>query len=269
MGAGGRSFPCVTGILATPPSCPRHSEQRRRGPEVARFIQVNWPASPAELASTQVELARTQPEPWHPPTPPYPIGGCFACFARGRTGAGEAGERGWAGSSLTFGARVVATVAVHGVAGAPYEAGLLALREGSLLEAAVAALPDRPAVLLVNATGRDHPRRAGLALHLGSVLDLPTVGVTHRPLLASGKHPDSRRGATSPLLLDGEVVGAWLCTRPGRRPVAVHAAWLTDVDVAVAVVLAAVRRARTPEPIRRARRAARLARAGLLRGQAP
>ena len=52
---------------------------------------------------------------------------------------------------------------------------------------------------LVDTTGRDHPRRAGLATSLGAVLDLPTVGVTHRPLLAAGDWPDDRRGATAPL----------------------------------------------------------------------
>ena len=53
------------------------------------------------------------------------------------------------------------------------------MREGPLLEAAVRALEVEPDLLLVNATDRDHPRRAGLALHLGALLDLPTVGVTH------------------------------------------------------------------------------------------
>jgi len=70
------------------------------------------------------------------------------------------------------------------------------------------------------------------------------------------------RGAVAPLLLDGEPVGCWLRTRQGVKPVAVHAAWRTDVATAVEVVLAATRRpARTPEPLRRARTAARVARA--------
>jgi deoxyribonuclease V len=113
----------------------------------------------------------------------------------------------------------------------------------------------------VNATGRDHPRRGGLALHLGAVLGLPTVGVTHRTLLATGGWPPDERGASSPLVLEGERIGFWLRTRRGTRPLAVHAAWRTDADTAVAVVLAATRRARTPEPLRLARRAARRARA--------
>src|SRR5207247_2406472 len=96
-----------------------------------------------------------------------------------------------------------------------YEVGLLALREGLLLEHAVRALEDQPDVLLVSATGRDHPRGAGLALHLGAVLGVPTVGITHRPLLAAGEWPTDERGATSPLVRDGELVGYWLRTRRG------------------------------------------------------
>ena len=149
----------------------------------------------------------------------------------------------------------------EGAAGAAYEPGLLALREGPLLEAAVRALPEPPEVLLVNATGRDHPRRAGLALHLGSVLDLPTVGLTHRTLLAVGEWPPDERGAQAPLLLARELVGYWLRTKRAARPLAVHAAWRPDPETAAQVVAAATRRARTPEPLRLARRAARVARA--------
>ena len=194
-------------------------------------------------------------EPWRP-VDECLIGGCFVCFPRGGHGPGGAGDRAWAAAAA---GREVVTV--EGAAGAAYEAGLLALREGALLERAVRALRAASDVLLVNATGRDHPRLAGLALHLGAVLDLPTVGVTHRALVAHGDRPPDEAGGRSPLLLDGECVGAWLCTRPGTRPLAVHAAWRTDPDVAVRVVLAATRGARTPAPLRAARRAARSARA--------
>jgi deoxyribonuclease V len=118
-----------------------------------------------------------------------------------------------------------------------------------------------PDVVLVNATGRDHPRRAGLALHLGAILDLPTIGITHRNFLADGPWPADQKGCASPLELDGEVVAHWLRTREGRRPVVVHAAWRTDPTTALEVARHAVVRARTPEALRQARRVARLARA--------
>jgi deoxyribonuclease V len=153
-------------------------------------------------------------------------------------------------------------------AGAPYDPGRLALREGPALAAAVDALTVRPEVLLVDATGRDHPRGAGLALHLGAVLDLPTIGVTHRTLRASGAEPGPQRGDMAPLWVEDRLVGYWLRTRSGVRPVAVHAGWRVDPDTAVEVVLRCAGPARTPEPLRRARVLARTARARA-EGRAP
>jgi deoxyribonuclease V len=197
---------------------------------------------------------------WQPPATVLRIGACFVCFERVH-GADAAGDRGFAGAAVTHRRQLLAGVSVSGLAGGPYLPTLLALREGPLLERAVRALPIAPEVLVVNATGRDHPRRAGLALHLGAVLGLPTVGVTTRPLLAQGAWPADHRGATARLLLGGEVVGYWVRTRPGAKPVAVHAGWQTDAQDAVQVVLAATRRARTPEPLHRARTLGRTRRA--------
>ena len=219
-----------------------------------------WPADAAALIAEQADLAARPMPPWAF-DPAAPLGGCFACFARGGTGPGRAGDPGWAGAGLVQQGRTTASAVVAGTAGGPYAPGLLALREGPLLEAAVLALPFTPAVLLVDGTGRDHPRGAGLALHLGAVLGLPSVGVTHRPLLAEGAWPEDRRGSAAPLRLAGRVVGYWVRTRAGARPLAVHAAWGTSPEVAVDVVLAAMGRARTPEPLRAARAAARQARA--------
>jgi deoxyribonuclease V len=213
-----------------------------------------WPRTREELIEEQLLLATLEPAPWLF-EPGARIGGVFVCFARGESGPGHAGDKAWAAASVGRD-----SVVVEGRAGAPYEPGLLALREGALLEAAVRALPQRPDVLLVDATGRDHPRRVGLALHLGAVVDLPTVGVTHRPLVAEGDWPPNERGASTPLLLEGEPVGCWLRTRARTRPLAVDAAWRTDAATAAEVVLA-TSRARTPEPLRRARRRAREARA--------
>jgi deoxyribonuclease V len=220
-----------------------------------------WPRSADELVEAQRVLARAQPAPWTPPAAPA-VGAAIVLFPRGEHGPGARGDRAWAAATVMQGRRVLADAVVSGEAGAPYAPGLLALREGPALEAAVRALAAPPDVLLVDATGRDHPRHAGLALHLGAELDLPTVGVTHRPLQATGDWPDDDAGATSPLELDGEVVAAWLRTRAGARPLAVHPAWRTDLATAIATVLAASRGHRTPEPIRRARRLARTARAG-------
>jgi deoxyribonuclease V len=219
-----------------------------------------WPATADELIQLQQALGELVPEHWQPPATLSRIGACFVCFERVQ-GAGAAGEMGFAGAAVTHRRRLLAGATSSGPAGGPYLPTLLALREGPLLEQAVRALPIAPEVLMVNATGRDHPRRAGFALQLGAVLGLPTVGVTSRPLVAQGAWPVDQRGATAPLRLGGEVVGCWVRTREGAKPVAVHAAWQTDAQAAVQVVLAASRRARTPEPLRRARTLARTRRA--------
>jgi deoxyribonuclease V len=214
----------------------------------------SWPLTREALIEEQSRLGVLEPEAWRFAADAR-VAGVFVCFVRGESGPGRAGDPAWAAACV--GRR---TATVPGYARAAYEPGLLALREGALLEAAVRALPELPDVLLVDATGRDHPRRAGLALQLGAVLGVPTVGVTHRPLVAEGEWPAEERGARSPLLLGGELVGYWLRTRVGTRPLAVHAAWRTDAEAAAHVVLSASR-ARTPEPLRRARRRAREARA--------
>jgi deoxyribonuclease V len=206
-----------------------------------------WPTDADELVTVQRELAQEHPAPWHPDEAPR-VGGCFAVFPED-------------GSAIAAAVVACETATAVGEPRAPYRPGLLALRAGPVLEAAVRALSERPDVLIVDATGRDHPRRAGLAVQLGQVLDLPTIGVTHRTLLAGGDWPESERGAHSPLELDGEEVGAWLRIMPLARPIAVHAGWRTDPETAVEVVMAIARKVRTPEPLRAARRAARIVRA--------
>ncbi len=218
-----------------------------------------WPTDADALAAAQRELADVSPPLWEPPDQDLGLGAVWVCFPRGLTGPGAAGDSAWAAAVLLRGGRMLARRVVAGVARAPYAAGLLALRVGPLLEEAVRALPDAPDVLLLDATGRDHPRGAGLALHLGAELDLPTVGVTHRPLAATGPWPADEPLATSPLRLGGAVVACWLRTRPGVRPLVVHPGWRVDLPTAVRVVAAASVR-RTPEPLRLARQLARRAR---------
>lgn len=221
-----------------------------------------WPPTAAALVRAQQELAALSPPPWRPSRPRPLIAGCYVCFARGEAGRGRAGERGWAAAVVMRGNRgLVESAVAVGATGAPYVPGLLALREGPLLAAALRVLSEPPDVLLCNATGRDHPRAAGLALQLGAVLDLPSIGVTDRPLQGESLEPGAERGMTSPVLLEGFEVARVLRTRAGARPVVVHPGWRTDLDTAIAVVLASTRRARTPEPLRRARQFARCARA--------
>jgi deoxyribonuclease V len=217
------------------------------------------------LDREQRRLGSLAPPLWQPPPGPIVVAGVFVAFARAQQGPGRAGDGAFVGAAATRDTMELVRVVVEGRAGAPYRPGYLAAREGALIEAALRTLLASgvaPDVILIDATGRDHPRGAGLALQVGAVFDVPTVGVTHRPLYASGPEPDDVVGATTALTLDGVVVGRWLRLHAGVRPVAVHAAWRTDDRAAIEVVTRVTARARTPEPLRLARMAAREARAG-------
>ncbi|HZV51124.1 MAG TPA: endonuclease V [Candidatus Dormibacteraeota bacterium] len=217
--------------------------------------------SVSALIELQRELAAAPGVPWRPEGRPPAVAGVFVVGPRGVGGTGRAGDPGWAAAAVLAGPRLLATVAVRGRLGAPYAPGLLALREGPLLERALRALPRAPEVVLVDATGRDHPRRAGLALHLGAAVGLPSVGVTDRPLVATAPDPGPEAGAATELRLDGELVGYRLRARAGARPIVVHAGWRVSPQVALEVVRDLVRGARTPEPLRQARHLARTLRA--------
>lgn len=216
-----------------------------------------WPTDADTLITYQQRLASAAPQQVIVNPRSMIIGGCWVCFPRGLAGPGTDHDPAWCAALIMVASRVVEQQMINGTTSAPYVPGLMALRIGPLMERTVRALSRPPDVLLLDATARDHPRGAGLALHLGAELDIPTIGVTHRPLVASGEWPADQRGATSPLQIGELVVGSWLRTQPGVRPLAVHPGWRVDLANAVEVVTLLTRRRRTPEPLRRARQLAR------------
>jgi deoxyribonuclease V len=202
----------------------------------------------ASLAAQQSVVGALEPASWSPP-PGVAVAGCVVAFARGEQGPGRSGDRALVGAALMEARRgLVGAEVIDGRAGGPYVPGLLAMREGRLLVSSLRELSEhvrRPDALMVDATGRDHPRRCGLAVHLGWVLDVPSVGVTHRLLTDRRQQPPplSLRGESQVIALDDEPVAAWLCTRDGVRPVVVHAGWRTDVATAIEIGLAREERA--------------------------
>jgi deoxyribonuclease V len=138
-----------------------------------------------------------------------------------------------------------------GTAEFPYVPGLFAFRELPTLLDAFAKLGSTPDLLVADGHGLPHPRRFGLACHLGVETGLPTIGVAKTPL---GRYapPGPERGAATPLLDAGEEVGATLRTQPGVKPVFVSVGHRMDLATACAQVLALARRYRLPETTRQA-----------------
>lgn len=138
----------------------------------------------------------------------------------------------------------------------PYVPGLLSFREAPAVVAAVEALPVRPDLLLVDGQGIAHPRRFGVAAHLGVHLDMPAIGCAKSRLCGEAEEPGRETGAWSPLRDRDEIIGAVLRTREGVRPLYVSVGHRVDLPAAIRWVLACCRGYRLPEPSRRAHQAA-------------
>ncbi len=138
----------------------------------------------------------------------------------------------------------------------PYVPGLLGFREVPALVEAFERLRVRPDFLLVDGHGLAHPRRFGVACHLGVELDLPSIGCGKSLLVGEHRQPAGRRGSRTRLVHRGEVVGTVLRTRAGVKPIYVSLGHRFDLPTAVGLALACTKGFRLPEPIRAADRAA-------------
>ncbi|NJP65770.1 deoxyribonuclease V, partial [Streptomyces spiramenti] len=152
---------------------------------------------------------------------------------------------------------VVAEATAVGPVSFPYVPGLLAFREVPAVLRALDRLAVAPDLVVCDGYGLAHPRRFGLACHLGVVTGLPTIGVAKSPFVFRHDEPGAERGASSPLLDGDEEVGRALRTRAGVRPVFVSAGHRVGLDTACAHVMRSTPRYRQPEPIRRADRSCR------------
>lgn len=150
----------------------------------------------------------------------------------------------------------VAAATVVGTADFPYVSGLFAFRELPVLLTALNGLTEPPDLLVVDGQGLAHPRRFGLACHLGVLTGIPTIGVAKTPLGAFDP-PGPDRGATSPVRERGAVVGAALRTQREVKPVFVSIGHRIDLATACAHVLTLAPRYRLPETTRRADRRGR------------
>jgi deoxyribonuclease V len=132
----------------------------------------------------------------------------------------------------------------------PYIPGLLAFREGPVALAAYERLTIQPDMLIFDAHGYAHPRRMGLASHLGIYLDRPSIGCAKSRLTGKYEEPGSEPGAWSPLVARGEEIGRVVRTKARTRPIFVSVGYRITLSLAVEVVLRCVRGYRLPEPTR-------------------
>jgi len=138
----------------------------------------------------------------------------------------------------------------------PYIPGLLSFREAPLILAACERLTVTPDLIMVDGQGIAHPRRMGLASHLGLFLDTPTIGCAKSRLCGRHEVPGAEPGSYAEVIDRGEVIGVVLRTKAGVKPVYVSIGHKVDLPAAINWVLACCRGYRLPEPTRLAHLAA-------------
>lgn len=132
----------------------------------------------------------------------------------------------------------------------PYIPGYLSFREAPAVLAALDKLKQKPDLLLCDGQGIAHPRRFGLACHIGVLADIPTIGVAKTRLTGKYREPAPTKGSQAPLIDNGELVGTVLRTRDNVRPLFVSCGHRIGLETAVDYVLKCVTRYRLPETTR-------------------
>jgi deoxyribonuclease V len=148
----------------------------------------------------------------------------------------------------------VERVFAKGVATFPYVPGYLSFREIPTLLKAFEKLKEKPDVVMADGQGIAHPRRMGIAAHLGLVLDIAFFGCAKSLLYGKAEEPDEARGSFSYLVdpKDGETIGALVRTKDRVKPVIISAGHKVTLEESVALALETSRGYRIPEPTRRA-----------------
>jgi deoxyribonuclease V len=215
-----------------------------------------WPRSPRAAVALQRELA--------PRVCLTPIAGLPVLIAGADVAFSREGRDAIAGVVLWDREEqvVVETRVARVRCGFPCVPGLLSFRELPGVLAAFRKLRNEPDAVLCDTQGLAHPRRFGLACHLGLWLGLPTVGCAKSRLCGESHEPAVAKGKYSRLMLDEEQVGVVLRTRKNVKPLFVSPGHLCDHADAVRLTLATTTRYRLPEPTRLAHQLVTRARAG-------
>ncbi|MEU1709737.1 endonuclease V [Streptomyces sp. NPDC005706] len=211
-------------------------------------VPANWPATEEEARAVQDELrGRVVLDEPGPPPGSGRVTGVDVAYDDERDLVAAAAV---VLDAATL--EVVAEATAVGRISFPYVPGLLAFREIPTVRAALDALPCPPGLVVCDGYGLAHPRRFGLASHLGVLTGLPTIGVAKNPFTFTYDDPAPLRGSSAPLLAGPEEVGRALRTRDHVKPVFVSVGHRTTLDDALAHTLALTPRYRLPESTRRA-----------------
>jgi len=210
----------------------------------------DWQVSPAQARDIQRRLAGEVSKVSEVTTPRFIAGVDISA-------PGEGGVATGAVVVLSYpDLKLVETRVVSGKLEFPYIPGLLSFRESPLTLAACRELEVIPDLILVDGQGVAHPRRLGLASHLGLFLDKPTIGCAKSLLCGNCEMPAEVPGSYTEILDRGEVIGATLRTKAGTKPVYVSIGHKIDLETAIRWVLNCCRGHRLPEPARLAHLAA-------------
>ncbi|MCL4248685.1 MAG: deoxyribonuclease V [Anaerolineae bacterium] len=152
--------------------------------------------------------------------------------------------------------QVIETVTARQPTPFPYIPGLLSFREGPVLVDAFEQLTQEPDVFIFDGMGRAHPRRIGIAAHMGLWLKKPTIGCGKTHLVGRFVAPAASKGSYSPLTDRGETLGVVLRTRDNVKPVYISVGHLAELTTSIELVLRCTTKYRLPDPIRAAHNAA-------------
>ncbi|MFD3461332.1 endonuclease V [Nocardia fluminea] len=205
----------------------------------------DWPRTPEEAIALQDELRPSVST--ENPAPPR-----FSTAAGIDSAYAEDGTVATAAVIIDIATmETVESAVAHSISEFPYVPGLLAFRELPATVAALGKLTATPDLLVCDAQGLAHPRRFGLACHVGLLTGIPTIGVA-KSVWGEYRAPGPRRGDASDVTIDGEVVGRALRTRDEVKPLFVSVGHRIDLDTACDRVLALTQGFRQPETTRRA-----------------
>ncbi len=153
---------------------------------------------------------------------------------------------------------IIETVRAQQETSYPYIPGLLAFREGPVLVEALRQLRNQPDVFIFDGMGQIHPRKMGIAAHLGLWLQCPTIGCGKTHFIGEYDEPTAQKGSRSILRYRGEQLGIVLRSRDNVKPVYISVGHLAEIDSAIELILSCTPKYRLPQPVRAAHKAAAL-----------